>query len=174
MTDKGVVVVNTGDGKGKTTAALGMVLRAVGHGVRVLVVQFVKSAGNTGELRALKNLDSVTTKVMGIGFLNDPKIPREEHAKAAREALSYSKNAVSSGDFGLIILDEVLFAVKEDLLAEEDVAGLISSRPDNVHLVLTGRGCPESLIDKADIVTSMNSVKHSFDSGIAAQPGVEY
>ena len=174
MGAKGIVVVNTGNGKGKTTAALGMVLRAVGHGMRVLVVQFVKSAENTGELRALENLDSVTVKVMGAGFLNDTNVSRKKHKKAAGEALEYAKNAVSSVDFGMVILDEILFAVKEGLLAEEDVAGLISSRPDNVHLVMTGRGCPKSLIEKADIVTDMSDVKHSFADGIPAQPGVEY
>ncbi len=174
MDVKGIVVVNTGDGKGKTTAALGMVLRAVGHGMRVLVVQFVKSVENTGELRALENLDSVTVKVMGAGFLNDTSIPRKKHKEAAEEALAYAKNAVSSGDFGMVILDEILFAVKEGLLAEEDVAELISSRPSSVHLVMTGRGCPKSLIEKADIVTDMSDVKHSFADGTPAQPGVEY
>ncbi len=174
MDVKGIVVVNTGDGKGKTTAALGMVLRAVGHGMHVLVVQFVKSAENTGELRALENLDSVAVKVMGAGFLNDPKIPREKHEEAAKKALEYAKDTVSSGDYGMVILDEILFAVKEGLLAEKDVAGLISSRPGSVHLVMTGRGCPKSLIEKADIVTNMSDVKHSFADGTPAQPGVEY
>ncbi len=174
MRAKGIVVVNTGDGKGKTTAALGMVLRAVGHGMRVLVMQFVKSDENTGELRALDNLESVTVKVMGAGFLNDPAVPLEKHKEAAKKALAYSWDAASSGDYGMIVLDEILFAVKEDLLTEEDVAGLISSRPDSVHLVMTGRGCPKSLIEKADIVTDMSDVKHSFADGIPAQPGVEY
>lgn len=174
MNSRGLVVVNTGDGKGKTTAALGMVLRAVGHGMRALVIQFVKSGEDTGELRALENLDSVTVKVMGAGFLNDPDIPREKHKEAAREALAYAVDAVSSGKFGMIILDEILFAAKESLVSEDDVAKLISVRPDDVHLVLTGRGCPESLIEKADIVTDMNDVKHSFADGVPAQPGVEY
>ncbi len=171
---RGVVVVNTGDGKGKTTAALGMVLRAVGHGMRALVVQFVKASEDTGELRALENLDSVTVKVIGAGFLNNPDVPRDKHEEAAREALAYSMDAVSSGEFGMIILDEILFAANEGLVIEDDVAKLMSVRPDDMHLVLTGRGCPESLIEKADIVTNMNDVKHSFSDGVPAQPGVEY
>ncbi len=174
MNSRGLVVVNTGDGKGKTTAALGMVLRAVGHGMRALVVQFVKSGEDTGELRALENLDSVTVKVMGAGFLNDPDVPRDKHEAAAGKALAYALDAVSSGEFGMIILDEILFAAKEGLVSEADVANLISARPDKVHLVLTGRGCPESLMEKADIVTDMNDVKHSYVDGMPAQPGVEY
>jgi len=171
---EGSVIVNTGDGKGKSTAALGMVLRAVGHGMRVLVVHFVKAAKNTGELKALENIEDVTVKIMGLGFLGNEKHSREEHVEAAREAYEYSKKHLSSGDFQMVVLDEIIFAVKEGLLSEKDICELISARPVDVHLVLTGRGCPDSIAEKADIVTEMTTIKHSFDRGAAARPGVEF
>lgn len=174
MVRKGLVVVHTGDGKGKTTAALGMVSRAVGHGMRVLLVQFVKSVKGTGELRFLKNIDGVTVHTAGLGFLNTPGISREEHKKAAGEALEYSKEKMFSGDFDMVVLDEVLFVVKKKLLSGKTLVEFISSRPDNVHLILTGRGCPQSVIDKADIVTEMRNIKHAFLRGTDAQPGIEF
>jgi cob(I)alamin adenosyltransferase len=171
----GLVIVNTGDGKGKTTAALGMVLRSAGHGMRVLVVQFVKSASsNTGELKALENLKGVCVRVAGLGFLNDPKIPEEKHRGAAEKALELVAEGLSSGEYDMVVADEILLAVKEGLLGEDDVGNLISARPENVHLVLTGRGCPASVVESADTVTEMKKLKHAYSSGVAAQRGVEY
>ncbi len=171
---KGLVIVNTGDGKGKSTAAFGMLLRASGHGMRTLIVQFVKSATNTGEIQALEKLDGVEINVMGLGFLGGKDVPKEKHAEAARKAYEYSKGVLASGDYQMMVLDEILFAVKEGLLEEDDILQLISLKPEDTHLVLTGRGCPRSVIEKADIVTEMKEVKHPFSAGTKAAKGVEY
>jgi cob(I)alamin adenosyltransferase len=171
---KGVVVVNTGNGKGKTTAALGMALRAAGHGMRVLVVQFVKSNIDTGEVRALQQLDGITVKTLGAGFLKNDDEDIEKHKESAANALEYSKGELSSGRHDMVVLDEILFAMKKGLIEEADVDGLLDSRPDDVHIVLTGRGCPQPLIDRADIVTEMLEVKHIFSEGVGGQRGVEF
>jgi len=170
----GLVIVNTGDGKGKTTAALGMVLRALGHGMRVLVVQFIKSSSNTGELASLNVMDGVVVQVAGLGFLNDPEIGMEEHREAARKALEAVKEGLASEEYDMVVADEVLLAVKENLLTEGDVTDLIATRPEPVHLVLTGRGCPDTIIDAADTVTEMKEIKHAYAEGVKAQKGVEY
>lgn len=170
----GLVIVNTGNGKGKTTAAFGMVLRAAGHGMRVLVVQFVKSSANSGEVIAFEKIPGVTVETAGLGFLNDPKIEKEEHRMAAGEALARVREGLTSGDFDMVVADEALLAVKENLLTEDDVTGLIAVRPEAVHLVLTGRGCPDSIVAAADTVTEMKEIKHAYASGVKAQKGIEF
>jgi cob(I)alamin adenosyltransferase len=174
MGSRGLALVNTGNGKGKTTAALGMALRAAGHGMRVLVIEFVKADRRTGELAALEKLEGVSVEVMGRGFLNDPEIPWDTHEDAARKALERSREAVRSGEFDMVILDEILLAAKEGLVRECDVTDLVKGRQAHVHLVLTGRGCPDSVMEAADIVTEMREVKHAYADGVSARRGVEF
>ncbi len=170
----GLVIVNTGNGKGKTTAAFGMVLRAAGHGMRVLVIQFVKSFSNIGELKACHAMEDVTVETAGLGFLNDPAISEEEHRRAAGKALERVREGLASGDYDMVVADEALLAVKENLLSEDDITGLIAARPEPVHLVLTGRGCPDSIVAAADTVTEMKEIKHAYAGGVKAQKGIEF
>ncbi|MBM3887661.1 MAG: cob(I)yrinic acid a,c-diamide adenosyltransferase [Verrucomicrobia bacterium] len=165
----------TGEGKGKTTAALGMVLRAAGHGQRVLVVQFIKADATTGELAACKNLPGVRIVQMGRGF-----VPRENspafaaHREAAAQALEFAAQAVASADWDLIVLDEICAAVAKKLISEDSVLQLLDRRTRPVCLVLTGRDATERLIAAADTVTEMKCVKHGLKQGIKAQKGVEF
>ena len=174
---KGLVLVFTGDGKGKTTAALGMALRAVGHRYKVAVIQFIKGTMRTGEQEAAKMLvpylDWTTT---GKGFTSGPaaRATPEEHRQAAQDALSLAKEKITSKDYRLVILDEVLGAIKAGLITTDQVIDLIRSKPPKVHLVLTGRNAPPEIVDIADLVTEMKLVKHPYDQGIVAQKGVEF
>ncbi len=149
-------------------------LRAVGHGMRVCVVQFVKADKTTGELKGLQQLEGVDVKVMGAGFIRDTGESLEKHRQAAAGALEYARTALVSGEYGMIVLDEILYAASKGLVTEANVTNLIEDRPESVHLVLTGRGCPQSVIDRADIVTDMREVKHAFSDGIKSRPGMEY
>jgi len=168
----GLVIVYTGDGKGKTTAALGLALRAVGHGLRVVVVQFVK-AWSVGEHEAAKRLaPELAVHRMGRGFVRGE--PEEEDRAAARDALALVRRCLVEGRHALVIADEVLTAVGLRLVTREDVESLLADRPAGVHLVLTGWGAWDSLLARADLVTDMRCVKHPFSRGVAAQPGVEF
>ena len=176
---KGLVVVLTGDGKGKTTAALGMALRAVGQGLRVRVIQFVKGGWRSGELAAAERLapDLEITQT-GRGFtlegLGRKDVAREEHVLAAREALRLAREILTSGSYQMLILDEVLYALRDGLIPLGDLLSLIAAKPAGVHLVLTGRGAPPEVVDAADLVTAMHEVKHPYGDGIVAQRGMEY
>jgi cob(I)alamin adenosyltransferase len=165
----------TGDGKGKTTAALGMVLRAAGHGQRALVVQFVKSDATTGELAACKNLPGVRIVQIGRGFVPPESSPAfAAHREAAAQALEFAAQAIASADWDLIVLDEICTAVAAKLITEESVLELLDRRTHPVCVVLTGRGATPRLIERADTVTEMKCVKHGLKRGIRAQAGVEY
>ena len=172
---RGLVVVLTGDGKGKTTAALGMALRAVGGGLRVAMVQFVK-ARETGEHRAAARLaPDLQIHRRGLGFVpRRGEGPVEKHRAAAREALEFVRGLLSGGGHDMVIADEVLTAVGLGLVATEDVLGLLEDRPAEVHLVLTGGGAPQSVVDRADLVTEMRLVKHPYQTGVEAQEGIEF
>jgi cob(I)alamin adenosyltransferase len=172
--DEGRVLLFTGDGKGKTTAALGMALRACGHGMRVLVLQFIKAA-ITGELTASRQLAGVEFAQAGRGFVPKPGSPHfEEHRGAAREGLEKAAEALASGRYDLVILDEICNAVAAGLLTEESVAMLVRNRPLAITVVLTGRGATPRLVALADTVTEMRSVKHALAAGRRAQKGVEF
>ncbi|MBM3891197.1 MAG: cob(I)yrinic acid a,c-diamide adenosyltransferase [Verrucomicrobia bacterium] len=165
----------TGDGKGKTTAALGMALRAAGHDQRVLVVQFVKADATTGELAACKNLPGVRIVQMGRGFVPRGNSPAfAAHREAAAQALEFAAQAVASADWDLIVLDEICLAIALKLITEESVLELLDRRTRPVCVVLTGRGATARLIERADTVTEMKCVKHGLKQGIKAQPGVEF
>lgn len=172
---KNRILIFTGDGKGKTTAALGMALRASGHGLRTLILQFIKADPSIGEMAALKNLPGVEMVQMGRGFVPSPTgrtFP--EHCQAALHALETAAEALRSRRYDLIILDEICTAVAKGLITEDQVIKLIDQSAEDSCLVLTGRGATDRLIAKADTVTEMSCLKHGFDEGWPAQKGVEY
>ena len=179
---RGLIILYTGNGKGKTTAALGAVLRALGHGWRVLVIQFFKGDWPVvfGELEMAKRLaPQLEILQLGkgfVGYMGDTK-PREEHAVAAREALHVAKERITSGAYDLIVLDEIVYAIDYagvQLVSLEDVLGLLDAKPPSLHLILTGRNAPQALIDRADLVTEMREVKHPWQQKIPAQEGIDY
>jgi cob(I)alamin adenosyltransferase len=168
------VQVFTGDGKGKTTAALGTALRALGHGWKVLVVVFMKGDYRYGEWEALRTFPGAT--VMRFGFLEftDPNHVKPEEREQAELALSAARKAVLGGEYDLVILDEVNVASAWKLVKIEDVTRLIAERPAHVELILTGRSAGKELIDLADLVTECVKVKHPYDRGTLAREGIEY
>jgi cob(I)alamin adenosyltransferase len=173
--DKGRVLIFTGDGKGKTTAAMGMALRAHGHGIPVAIIQFVKSDVKTGEFAALSGLPGVEIFVTGRGFVPPETDPLfADHRRAAENGLRIASEAACSGRYGLVILDEGCYAVARNLIAEEFVLRLFQEAAPGVTIALTGRGATEGLIAAADTVSEIRCVKHGFDSGRKAQKGVEF
>ncbi|MBI5821206.1 MAG: cob(I)yrinic acid a,c-diamide adenosyltransferase [Verrucomicrobia bacterium] len=169
------LLIFTGDGKGKTTAALGMVLRAAGHGQRVMVIQFVKADSKTGELAACQRLPGVEIAQLGCGFIPPRKNPKfAEHHNAALHALDAAVEAVTSDQYDLIVLDEICVAVAHELIPEDKVLDLIHRAPKKLCLVLTGRGASQRLIHEADTVTEMKCVKHAMQASVPAQTGVEF
>jgi cob(I)alamin adenosyltransferase len=170
----GLVMVFTGNGKGKTTAALGSLFRAWGWGWRTCVIQFMKcEGGDWGEVRAAKRL-GIEWHTMGAGFTW--QLPdKDAAARRAREAWALAQERISSGDYDLVILDEMTYAFTCGWLDLEDVISwLASHRPQPTSLIITGRGAPERLIEFADLVTEMREVKHPYESGLEAQQGIEY
>ncbi|HVP77226.1 MAG TPA: cob(I)yrinic acid a,c-diamide adenosyltransferase [Thermodesulfobacteriota bacterium] len=175
MKTKGRVLIFTGDGKGKTTAALGMALRASGHGMRTLVLHFMKADDTVGELTGLRYLPGVEAIQMGRGFVPPPTNPSfPEHRQAACHGLEKAAEALCSKQYDLVILDEIITAMDRGLVTENQIMELIVKSDDISCLVLTGRGATQHLIDKADTVTEMRNLKHGLTQGIAAQKGVEY
>lgn len=178
MERQGLVIVHTGDGKGKTTAALGLALRAWGSGLRVLILQFIKGGQRYGELdaiKALKNVrDTIEVRQCGLGFTRRDESRKAEHIAAAKEAVREAEREIVSGAWDLIILDEINYAVKFGLLETEDVLRLVNEKPQDLHLVLTGRDAQPEIVEAADLVTEMKLVKHPFERGIKAQKGIEF
>ena len=177
MSEKGLVIVYTGGGKGKTSAALGLVLRAVGYNHKVCMVQFVKGSWHYGELDSAKRLapefEMITAGKGFVGILDD-KSPREDHVKAANDTLELSKEKMMSGKFDVVILDEINYALQLKLLNLDDVIDLIKSKPSELDLVLTGNHAAEEVIELADLVTEMKEIKHPFKSGIKAKKGIDF
>jgi cob(I)alamin adenosyltransferase len=172
--ERGLVQVYTGEGKGKTTAALGLALRAAGYGLRVHIVQFMKGWTHYGELSGVKLLPSVTLRQFGRqGFVN-PQHPQPADFELARAALEDARQAMLSGQVDIVVLDEVNVALDLRLIPLDAVLKLLDERPAQVELVLTGRGAPEELCRRADLVTEMRALKHPYNSGIAARKGIEY
>jgi cob(I)alamin adenosyltransferase len=175
MNEQGRILIFTGDGKGKTTAALGMAVRAHGHGIPVAVIQFVKSDVQTGEFAVLSKLPGVEIFVTGRGFVPPETDPRfAEHRQAAEEGLRIASEAACSGRYGLVILDEGCYAVARNLITEEFVLRLLREKAPGVVIVLTGRGATEGLIAAADTVSDIRCIKHGFDIGLKATKGVEF
>jgi len=177
VSQKGLVIVYTGGGKGKTSAALGLVLRAVGYNHKVCMVQFVKGSWHYGELDSAKRLapefELITAGKGFVGILDD-KSPREEHVKAANDTLAISKEKIMSGKFNVVILDEINYAVQLELLKIDDEIDLIKSKPTELDLVLTGNHAAKEVIEIADLVTEMKEIKHPFKSGIKAKKGIDF
>ncbi len=175
MKDRKRIILFTGDGKGKTTAALGMVLRASGHGMKSLVIQFVKSDPDTGELAACRHLAGVEIVQTGRGFVPERTDPLfQEHRRAAEKGLDLAERALLSGGYDLVILDEICIAVWKELLDEKRIIEVVLKGGPGTCVVMTGRNATAGLISLADTVTEMRMVKHGFSEGFKAQKGVEY
>jgi cob(I)alamin adenosyltransferase len=173
----GLTIVYTGDGKGKTTAALGTVIRAVGYGLRVFMLQFVKGSWRYGELDGAKLLEPYfTIEPLGKGFYKilDDKFPEEVHRQAALVAADRAIALLRSGEYDIVILDEINVAVMTGLLPVQKVLEIMDAKPENVHLILTGRGAPPEVIDRADLVTEMREIKHPYQKGKLAQKGIDF
>jgi cob(I)alamin adenosyltransferase len=172
-TERGVLLVNTGNGKGKSSAAFGVVARAIGHGLRVAVVQFVKSRKDTGEEAVLGVHPGVNWHVMGEGFTWETQDPGRD-AAAARAAWDVARGYLADPAIGLVVLDEMTYAFKYQWLELNDVLAAFTARPPMQHVIVTGRAAPEGLIEAADTVTEMQMTKHAFKAGIKAMPGMEF
>lgn len=172
--EKGLLIVHTGPGKGKSTAAFGLVLRALGHGWRVGVVQFIKGAWDTGERRALEAFgDRVAWHTMGEGFTWETQDKARDIAAAAR-AFDKARELMADPTIGLIVLDELNIALRYDYLPLDAVVAALSARRDGLHVVVTGRNAKPEIIAAADLVTEMGQVKHHFAAGVKAQKGIEF
>ena len=177
MAKEGLVIVYTGKGKGKTTAALGMALRAIGYDYRVCMIQFIKGSWHYGEMTSSKRLEpEFELTAVGKGFVGilDDKSPIEDHKKVAQEALTIARKKISSQQYRIVILDEINYALNLGLVEMEDVMGLIRARPDDVSIVLTGNHARDEIIEAADLVTEMREIKHPFKSGIRAKKGIDF
>ena len=172
--NKGLVEVFTGDGRGKTSAALGTTLRAVGHGLRVHIVFFMKGEFPYGEQKALGTLPNITFERFGSERFVDPANVKPEEKEEARKALDAARKAMLSLNYDVVILDEVNVAASWKLIDVEEVVNLINAKPENVELILTGRHADPRVIEKADLVTMMMKVKHPYDRGIRARRGIDY
>ena len=172
---KGMIQVYTGDGKGKTTAALGLACRAVGHGFKVIMIQFLKGNLEYGELQTARKLAPyLTIKQMGRGCLLERKEhPEPEDIAAAQEAMALAREILRGGDYNIVILDEINVALDLGLIDKEAVIQLMDERPSHVELILTGRYAPSEIIERADLVTEMKEIKHYYEQGIPARMGIE-
>jgi cob(I)alamin adenosyltransferase len=173
--EKGLIIVHTGNGKGKTTAALGMVLRSLGHGYRVAIVQFIKGAWEPAEKNVLAHWqDQIEFRAMGEGFTWETQ-DRDRDIQKAKEAWQTGLEFIRNPDFKLVLLDEINIAIKLGYLSAEAIVAGLAEKPPESHVILTGRGAPAVLIDRADLVTEMTLVKHPFrEQGIKAQAGIEF
>lgn len=174
---RGLLIVYTGGGKGKTTAALGMTLRAVGYGHKVLILQFIKGSWHYGEMDGLRRLEPEVELVRGgegfVGILDDTK-PRETHEAAARQALTLAKEKLATDAYDLVILDEINYALNMGLIGLDDVKALLAGRPRRLDLVLTGNYAHPDIIELADLVTEMREVKHPYQKGLKAKRGIDF
>lgn len=172
--ERGLVQVYTGNGKGKTSAAFGLALRAVGRGLRVFIVQFIKGGFDYGELYVVDKLPNLTLKAFGQGKFVTEKPPGKEDIALAGQALALAEETIKGGRYDVVILDEVNVALSLKLISLEKVLRLIKEKPKHVELVLTGRDAPEEIIEAADLVTEMREIKHPYKKGLPARKGIEY
>jgi cob(I)alamin adenosyltransferase len=173
---RGLIIVNTGPGKGKTTAAMGTALRAVGQGMRVLMLQFLKGSWHYGELDAVKAFgDKFIMKQMGRGFVKvGAEKPDPEDVRMVEDAWTEAEKAIQSGEWDLVVLDEINYAITYGMLDATKVAESLGRKPEMVHVILTGRNAHPAIVEIADIVTEMRQVKHAYEKGVMAQRGIEY
>ncbi|HKD14193.1 MAG TPA: cob(I)yrinic acid a,c-diamide adenosyltransferase [Candidatus Angelobacter sp.] len=173
---RGLIIVNTGPGKGKTTAAMGTALRAVGNGMKVLMLQFLKGSWHYGELDAVKAFgDKFIMKQMGRGFVKvgGPETDPED-IRLVEEAWQEAQQAINSGQWDLVILDEINYAISYGMLDPAKVVEALKRKPEQVHVILTGRNAHPTIVELADTVTEMKQVKHAYEKGVMAQRGIEY
>ncbi len=171
---KGIVLVHTGDGKGKSSSALGMVFRAAGWGMKVCVIQFIKGQWQTGEQKAAQRFDNIEWHALGDGFTWDTKNP-EQDIKTSRHIWALSKQKIRSGEFDLVLLDEINYCCGYNWISGREIANFIThEKPPWMHLVLTGRNASEEVVDVANTVTEMTKIKHAYAQGIKAEQGVEF
>jgi cob(I)alamin adenosyltransferase len=172
--ERGLLIVHTGAGKGKSTAAFGMVLRCLGHGMRVGIVQFVKGAWGTGERDVLARFpELVTCRAMGEGFTWDTQ-DRARDIAAAHAAWETAKAMIADPSYRMVLLDELNIVLRYNYLPLDEVMAALKVKPHDLHIVVTGRNAPAELIEAADLVTEMSLVKHPFRAGVKAQPGIEF
>lgn len=170
---RGLLVVYTGQGKGKTTAALGVAFRALGRNMKVAVVQFIKGKWKTGERVFAESLPQLTFLVMGLGFTWDSDdLSRDK--EAAVQAWQRSKELIASGEQAIVILDELTYVINYGFVPLDEVLAAVRDRPPHVHVIITGRNAPDDLLAAADMVTEMKAVKHPFATGMRAQPGLDF
>lgn len=176
MQEKGYIVVLTGNGKGKTTCALGMAVRALGQGLRVAMLQFLKGSWKYGELETAERLaPDLIIRPLGEGFIHvNPENPDPKDVACAEKAWKICREALFSEDYGMVILDELNTAIAYGLLPVDEVVGTLQQRPPHVHVVITGRDAHPTVLEIADLVTEMNEVKHPYRSGQRARKGIEY
>lgn len=172
--DQGLVQIFTGDGKGKTSAALGVALRALGHNLRVYIIYLMKGGYPYGEQQILSQLPNISFSIFGLKSFCDPTNVRPEEKKEAQKALEKAREVIFSGSYDVVILDEINVATAWKLLEVGEVVALIKNKPKNVELILTGRYADPSLIDLADLVTVMANVKHPYDRGVPARKGIDW
>jgi cob(I)alamin adenosyltransferase len=169
----GLLVVYTGSGKGKTTAALGIAFRALGHGMPVAMVQFIKSNGTAGEHLLAHALPGLTLEVSGKGCMQD-RTDLSQDRRAAIEAWQRARDLIHGGAHAIVILDEITHAINYGFITVDQVLDAIAARPGSVHVVVTGRNAPPALLEAADLVTEMSAVKHPFQRGIRGQRGLDF
>ncbi len=177
MEKDGLTIVYTGKGKGKTTAALGIALRATGYNKKICMIQFIKGSWHYGEMDSSKRLEPEFELItVGKGFVGiiDDKSSKEEHKEIAKEAVKISNEKIHSGNYDIIILDEINYAVNLELISVDDVLNLIKSKPPEMDLVLTGNYAKDEVIEVADLVTEMREIKHPFQRGIKAKKGIDF
>jgi len=173
----GLTIVYTGKGKGKTTAALGIALRATGYEKKTCMIQFIKGSWHYGEMDSSKRLEPEFEMVaVGKGFVGimDDKSPKEDHEKIAKEAIRISNEKIQSGKYDIVILDEINYAVNLKLISVDDVVNIIRTKPKKVDLILTGNYAKEEVIKASDLVTEMREIKHPFQKGIKARKGIDF
>jgi cob(I)alamin adenosyltransferase len=169
----GRIIINTGNGKGKTTAALGTVFRALGHGQKVCFIQFLKGKGDYGERLLGGNLENLEWHICGKGFVFK-KEELSEDKKVAEKGFALAREKILSDQFDLIVLDEITYLPLYDFLDVKEIVELLRKKPERLSVILTGRGADEALVEIADTVTSMDPVKHAYEKGIKAQKGIEF
>lgn len=172
--EKGLIEVYTGNGKGKTSAALGLALRAIGRGLKVCMIQFIKGGFDYGELHVIGALPNFTLKAFGRGRFIMSKPPEKEDVKLAEEALKHAEETLKHGEYDVVILDEINVALHLKLIKLRDTLKMLKKKPETVEVVLTGRSAPKQIIEIADLVTEFKEIKHPFNKGFKARKGIEY
>ncbi len=172
--EKGLIIIYTGDGKGKTTAALGQAFRAIGHGMKICIIQFVKGKRQTGEIITAEKFKKLLEfHIKGRGFIYNTE-NMEKHLKAGKEAWEFAKKKISSDKYDIIILDELTYLIKYDIVKESEILSAIKDKPEKLHIIITGRDASEGLIKSADLVSEIKNIKHPIQKGIKAQKGIEF